>query len=329
MDELDAIRRAMYPASDVDREAADRALERLRERMDKRELASLGSTQHRARRVRLIRVAAIAAIFGVALVFVPALMPDQVVERPTAQAVLADLARTAARQPALVAGPGQYVYTATREHRLESGRTVVDMASWRYVVDIEIERWVAPDGSGRILRRFGEVEFLTSADERAWREAGRPPTSDAEVQDERLDPGEIPLLDLAGLPTEPVALLSRLEERQIVGGPPGDVQTFDIASQLLGDPAASPALRAALFDIAGMLEGVRSLGNRTDPLGREGVAVELASPRTTVQVIVDTTDAGLLATITTYHKHEDVETWIAYGPRGIVSSTGERPPRSA
>lgn len=323
MDEFEPIRRAMHPAVETDPDAEARAWARVQAKIDRVER---DPGQPRGPQGGRRAIAVVAAVLGLALLLsvVPALLPDEVAPPRAAKALLAELATTAWVQPALVAAPGEYIYDHRRERRLESGMDIESGITWRSLVEVDTEQWLATDGSGRILRRFGEVEFVSPQDERLWIEAGRPPTSDGAVQDELLEPGAADVLDLSTLPTEPRSLLATIEERQIVGGPPGDVQTFDIIVQLLADPGASPALRAALFEAAGLLDGVEATGERLDPMGREGLGLALEDRRERIEIIVDPDDARLLSALET-HGARELETWTAYIATGITTSVTERP----
>lgn len=53
----------------------------------------------------------------------------------------------------------------------------------------------------------------------------------------------------------------------------GSTTILQLIAEDLRSPAASPALRRALFEAAKRIPGIRYLGERTDPEGRPGVAV--------------------------------------------------------
>lgn len=329
MDEFEQIRRAMQPTPDVDPEAEERAWKRLEttiaEGEGDRAPGGFPSSPNRYGRRRVIVAIAAVLALGLVIALVPTFLPEEIVPPRTAKAYIDELAATAEAEPALVAGEGEYVYNHSRAHSLQYNTNVDTGLTWRTFVDIDREQWLANDGSGRLVRRYSNVEFITPGDRHRWIEAGRPPLSVGVVQDDRLAPGDADVLDLSALPTEPEALLVEIEQREIVGGPPGDVQTFDIVAQLLGDPGASPELRGALFEVAGLLDGVELTGQRTDPLGRQGIGIALEDGRKRVEIIVAATDSRLLAHLTTHRRRDNLDSWTAHLGTGVTSSTGEQP----
>jgi hypothetical protein len=77
------------------------------------------------------------------------------------------------------------------------------------------------------------------------------------------------------LPTDPVALRKVLESGNIKGlhAQPGTHGILGTIGILLHEAYASPALRAALYEVAASLPGLRLLGPTTDSLGRSGLGV--------------------------------------------------------
>ena len=92
----------------------------------------------------------------------------------------------------------------------------------------------------------------------------------------------------------PDALLQVIEDRTIVGGPPGDAETFVLIGDLLRETYASPALRAALYEVAAGLPGVELIGNVRDASGRPGVAVAYEHDGARNELIFDPETAAML-----------------------------------
>lgn len=80
------------------------------------------------------------------------------------------------------------------------------------------------------------------------------------------------------LPTGPAALLHAIKEevREADSGihtPPTPADVFSLITGRLLIDATSPTLRSALFSVVAHLPGVRLLGQRSDEIGRRGIAV--------------------------------------------------------
>jgi hypothetical protein len=78
--------------------------------------------------------------------------------------------------------------------------------------------------------------------------------------------------DLSDLSTDPAVILKMMRRREIGGGPSGDWESFELFMDLLRSGYAPPAVRAAIFRAASMLDGVVSDGPMTDHLGRPGAS---------------------------------------------------------
>ncbi|MER5787768.1 CU044_5270 family protein [Streptomyces sp. NPDC001980] len=92
--------------------------------------------------------------------------------------------------------------------------------------------------------------------------------------------------DLAKLPTDPAALKTQLLGDAGSGsGSTGSLYNR-IVNLIAGSPA-SPALRAALFEILAGMDGVHLVGQAKDAVGRQGTAVEWQSPKMRSRLIVD------------------------------------------
>ena len=253
--------------------AADYARRRLRQAM--------ADTPPRPRPWLRWRSLVIAAA-AVAILAVVTLLPGQEGNAPapaSAAVVLERVARVATQRRAdAYPGPHQYLYLKFRE-----GSTnvvvVTDPSKLAFAfrtADTQ-QDWVAPNGSGR--QRYiadGPARFLTPRDQAAWQATGRipiaPPSSDGTYPAGGYPAGN--QIDPRGLPTDPAALRHAIVKR-FENGRFTVERTFALAGTLLQD-SGSPALRAALYRMVAGLPGVQYLGQKTDALGRRGIAVGLA-----------------------------------------------------
>jgi hypothetical protein len=168
------------------------------------------------------------------------------------------------------------------------------------------EMWTAPDGTTRERETLGRVTFLSRADQGFWEEAGSPPpfAYDPDEHDVGRDGSGRPVKDfaskafrgrhefsymsrLSGLPTEPEALRLAVENRR-GGSSPVDPSPADSARggatverllNILGEPLASPALRAAAFNALAEIPGIGVERDVTDAAGRKGDAISWVGER--------------------------------------------------
>jgi hypothetical protein len=213
----------------------------------------------------------------------------------------------------------------------DSGRLLPTDAYWHSVVDVTMrhiedeaagfqytsaqrwETWQARDGSGRERLTNGRVKFVTPADRTAWRAADSPELADP-PSDRRLAATDRPFAfgsdvvgykELESLPVEPEALarlLSQMVERQR-GEIPGTFDSSEARAYLLlglirdGFRApTSPALRAALYDLAASVPDLELAGATRDHAGRTGTAVAAVLGDARFELIVDPRTGALLET---------------------------------
>jgi hypothetical protein len=297
MNDLDLIKGFRSRVNDPDPERVQAAwanvLQRLREPP-----APPGSQPVRSRN-RWVVPAGIAAGAVALAVALPTILPGGSPGGPgsaEAARVLRRIAVVAADQPAQAApAVGQYVYTKTKA--VQTSRYVYlpgGQADFSFILPETREAWIGPDGSGRILSTYGEVSFPSPQDRAAWVAAGSPDLVGGKTSDETFGPGELHFLDLSGLPTDPEKLQALIEGREIVGGPPGDWETFAIIGDLLRETHAPPALRAALYEVAANLSGVEYIGEVKDALSRPGLAVASTHDGIRRAMIFDPETAQLL-----------------------------------
>lgn len=160
--------------------------------------------------------------------------------------------------------------------------------------------WTAPDGTTRVREALGRVRFLAAADQRRWEEAGSPPpfAYDPDEHDVGRDGSGRPLKAfaamafrgrreftymsrLSGLPTDPEALRLKVENRPGGSAPvepspadsPRGGATVERLLNILSEPIASPALRAAAFDALAEVPGIGLRRGVVDAAGRRGDAI--------------------------------------------------------
>ena len=242
-----------------------------------------------------VGVAAAAVAIAIAL---PAILPGGGPGRRGAGGSRGAASRRRSRrrkQPAAPAPePGQFVYTKSTSVNIGMWAPGGGHEAFSVTQPVTREAWIGPDGSGRLLQTNGTAAFPTPADEAAWKAAGSPDLRDGATSDDAFAAGGLSFVDLSGLPTDPDALLQVIEDRTIVGGPPGDAETFTLIGDLLRETYASPALRAALYEVAAGLPGVELIGNVRDASGRPGVAVAYEHDGARNELIFDPETAVML-----------------------------------
>ena len=242
------------------------------------------------RRLRLLAAATAVVAAAAALVLVVFSGSGRV--EPAAAQILREAAGTAAAQVPVAPGPNQFLYTRSKSAYLTMN------PGWSVLVPSERETWISLDGSrlGRIRAVTGHPRFV-SADQRAgWVAAGSPPLPRAGAVEETTVSGAGGIVDPADLPTDPAALLAKIEARSIPGvdGPPGEAETFTLIGDLLRQAYLPSAVRAALYEAAAELPGVESLGEVSDPIGRAGLGVAFSDRGTRHELVLDPETSALL-----------------------------------
>jgi hypothetical protein len=274
--------RQLFGEPAADREAADRALARLRAEMVD------GDTLPSPRRRRIWRAAAAVACVMLAVGLVT------VLERPSATAAAFErYSDIAASTPA----PTTTDYPADRVEsmRIAGNVEVGSGAEFRVAIRSTIDRQLQKDGSVRTIDTVQDVSFPTELDRQTWVELGRPDIPkkrDVTAATGPIDNG----FNVDAISTDPATLLDALRSGKVADRPPGDDQTFLLIADLLTQPGLSSEQRAALYRAAGALDGVEFHDSYTDPLGRVGQAFSLAGDGEETILIVDSQTAAPLAT---------------------------------
>ena len=268
--------------------------------------ASFGrASAHRTR----VRIVAGVGLVGVAAAVVAVVVPGSPgTPANAAAATLTRLARVAADQPPASPLPaGDYLYTASVGVELisqvhdqqptpgASGPSGAAQQTFSVLAPVTRQVWIAADGSGRLLQSYGTPSFLTPTDRAAWVADGEPavlqPSSNVDSLEAK---GALSGPNLAGLPTDPTALLADIEARKVEDAPAGESYTFKIVGDLLRETDASPALRAALYKAAAEIPGVALVGTVSDAVGRSGTAVAYTGNGERDELIFDPTTSALL-----------------------------------
>jgi hypothetical protein len=132
------------------------------------------------------------------------------------------------------------------------------------------EIWQGPTG-GLLRERSGPPRFLSASDREHWIAAGRPHVSPA-APSTKLPP-PLPL----DLPTDPDALYARLHDEAVGNANGTSDEMLTEVGDALRETDASPALRAALYEVAARIPGVELVGPVRDRVGRPGLAVACTS----------------------------------------------------
>jgi hypothetical protein len=214
-----------------------------------------------------------------------------------AAAVLKRAAATArAAVPTRPLGPGQYLYT--RSEDAYTSTTVLKAGDFTVLVPHRRESWLGRDGKGWLISRSGTPRFLSPRHREQWIALGRPDLGEKgmDLPLENSD-GPTPPMASLSLPDDPDVLYAQLE-REAAGNSNGtNVEMFTLVADNLRESFTTPAQRAALYEVAARIPGVRLVGTVRDPAGRPGTAVAIDGDQDSERhvLIFDPATASLLA----------------------------------
>ena len=223
-----------------------------------------GSRKDRGERIRAGALGVMLAILGATFAFV-ALDgdgPGDPGAGVTGSTEPTGIALPPSTEQPLVAGDGQYLYRAVL-YRTGCPDVGVEVCGGNDVT-LDATTWWSPgDDSGRV-----EVDARENYG----------------IDEGRFEAGAFPNpngIDVSSFPLEPGALTSFLLERSAEGGSspaplvtpppegaPTDGQLWRAVTDLLADPHVTPAVRAALLDVAAGLQGAHVTTDTVDPFGR-------------------------------------------------------------
>jgi len=245
-------------------------------------------------RVRALLAAAAAVAAGVAAITIAIASPASHPSPPAtsrahtgAVRLLAQVADTAARQPAPHVRNSQYVYVKTAE------------ASWTNSEKPLPRRFRLPPGA-HLLKPVIEEIWVPVSDlcrPGLVRMNGVSTPLGGSVGVKCPDRGSLnnPTYRLLqSLPTNPHALLAMINRVERGHGNGPAQQAFETINDLLRATIAPPPISAALYRAAALIPGITLVPNATDAIGRHGVAValtgdELIFSKATLQLIGERT----------------------------------------
>jgi hypothetical protein len=185
----------------------------------------------------------------------------------SAAPVLRKAARAALRQPAPPPlAKGEFHYTKS----LIAYLVIDGDKNWVALAPKVREIWSGPTG-GRLHETSSAPVFLSAADRERWIAAGRPQVNAPEATESL--PPSLPL----DLPTDPDALYAKLHDRAVGNANGTESEMLTEVGDALRETDASPALRAALYEVAARIPGIELVGPVTDRIGRHGIAVAYSS----------------------------------------------------
>jgi hypothetical protein len=346
MDEIDLLKRfrAEMPGPDEVAVRAARAMlgERMTAAEERPPLTALPRCRTRGGRARWRAAAAIGTALVVVAVLAPVLWPTSGGGEAAAATFLRRMAAVADRQPADV--PDDFWYQRSRNAYL----AIEPAPDGLYAVLLPNDRktWIGPERDGRIVQESGEPAFLGSRDRERWEAAGSPTIGDSFADTIPAEEVVFPFgseglswEELMALPTDPDELEARMRGAASGGVEPTGKTVAEVMFTMVGDllreSPAPPELRAALYQVAARIPGVRLLGEGTDPAGRPGVAVAMQRQDQPIdeRLIIEPETATLLAEVQTLLERVD---WVdaqpgtvigsaVYLESGYVDSTTERP----
>jgi hypothetical protein len=259
-------------------------------------------------------------------VFAPIVLPSSSggADPAAADALYRVALRAAQQPPEPLPGPNQYLYTRSESSSLLL-YVVGDGTTFFFRQPTIRESWIRPDGAGRIRNTLGRATFPSAADRATWLAAGSPELWDDTVEDELFAAGELTFENYSDLPTDPDELLEELERRELIGGPPGDWETFEIVGGLLRETYTTPEVRAALYRVVAELPGVELRGRVVDGAGRPGVSVVYTYSTdewgSAFELIFDPRTAALLGTSELIVRDSEIDVESG-GPGAIYGGIG-------
>ncbi|MFF7455203.1 CU044_5270 family protein [Kitasatospora sp. NPDC008115] len=259
----------------------------------------------RARRSRLGWVALPALAGGLALAVVlssgggeGAPAPQQQAQQQTAGGgtlnaapvgavqLLTQAADTVAGKPDPKPGKSQFVYVdslvAFASVNMATGESKIDPAHRRQI-------WLSADGSQWGVLKEERADGKAIAPEKTKPGEPAPRTDGGQWVDPTTKPslGAPTYAYLAGLPTDPDALLKKIYAETKGQGQTPDQEAFVTIGDLLREQIAPPAVSAALYRAAAKIPGVTVVDDSVDAAGRHGVAVAHVNAGTRTEWIFD------------------------------------------
>ena len=302
-------------------EARERARMRLRAAIAREEAAPT----RRHRRLLALVAAAAVAVVGL-LVLQVVLPPGSGGPRLSAAEEVRHLGRLSTALETVPVGPNDYVYS----HILEYARqTPSDEGDYDVAVTMDLETWVAMDGSGARETTLRQADLASPADRQKWLDAGSPPLPEVGVTTpERFSSKGLPYYAVETLPTDPTALRKALDSGDVIETGEGDANLLVAIGILLSQDTLSTELRAALFELAASIPSVSVEYGVKDYEGRTAVSVMASDGSVDTKLFFDESDAKLLSTSVSLPPADGrpaFTAWTVYLGSGVVSKIGARP----
>jgi hypothetical protein len=201
------------------------------------------------------------------------------VPRASAATFLKLVATKAANEPALVPGPGQYLYVAEMTSSTDGSTMAPSHRMFWYDANELVQTWTSPRLAGhKTWQVVGRPEFLSPADRAIWVTDGSKPLGSGSSSG-----GLATYYNVAGLPTRSSSMLNYFKSQKDLpaessyGSWPS--WEYDIALGFLQNGASS-LQRAALLRFVATIRGVRLLGHATSIVtGERGSVIAMPLER--------------------------------------------------
>jgi hypothetical protein len=282
------------------------------------------------RRSRLPAFAAASLAAAIVLLVLQQLLPTGPAgPGSSAAAEIRQLGRLSSEQASLEMGAADYLYRR-EEAVVPESSDVIGSGEFTLRTHVVVERWIMPDGSGRMRTVYESVDFASPGDRQAWQAVGSPelPATGGPPTEVDYPRASLVFYAVDQLPTEPAQLELALSQGDVIEEAPGDANRLSTIGTLLAQGNASSDLRQALFEVAAGIPEIVVDEHATDPIGRAAVSVSVTDASGQTVLFFDAIDASLLGTSRS-HPATDEATgsteWHAYRAWGVASAAGERP----
>jgi hypothetical protein len=279
----------------------------------------------RTRRRRFPRPLLVVPALAAAAVALVIVWPDR--ESPVDERPATHRPASTGLAPTRPLTPGRYIYTRSHSEYLS---IVGDQPAYAVLVPNERESWMALDGTGWMKTSNGKLIWLSDRDRERWIAAGRPDLT-GKGDDNAIgvdDQGGPMPMSTPSLPTDPDRLYAQLSR----GNTPD--QTFQALQSDLQESYTTAAQRAALFEVATRIPGVKRNDVATDHDGRSGTGFTFddTDNKMRTELIIDSQTHALLGSTTTTlpgywtgYKSGTVIGWTVIDRVEVVDKIRQRP----
>jgi RNA polymerase sigma-70 factor (ECF subfamily) len=328
LDELELVRafRADQPEPTPDSVTAARTALRQAIRDERRVTVERRAQPGRHRRQRRRRLVLAGALAACGLAIAGALGFQTAATPPTALAAAMDrLAHVAASQDWTgIPGPGQYLYTESEG--LTGSDTIANHQECSVQQVEHRQSWIATNGSGAIQDIRDTSRFTSAADQATCAALNiTDPSSQDSSWSNRFPPGGLsfPTNDWHSLSTDPATLLRQVHQRD--GGPDTPGEWFTNVGDFMRESDVPPVIRAALYQAAALIPGVRLLGSQTDQAGQTGLGVGFYRGGRLWSELIFNQGTGALLAEQYFDPSGKLVAWTAYLRQAIVDTLPDYP----